>query len=51
MNEISEVLMFNRFECTNLQFWIVGAILIIVVMIAIYFMDTWITRKRGKNGS
>ena len=51
MNEISEVLMFNRFECTNLQFTIVGAILIAIAMAAIYFVDTWITKKKGKNGS
>lgn len=41
LNEMSRVLMFNRFECTNLQFWIVGAVIILLFVALIYFIDTW----------
>ena len=39
LNKMSDVLMFNRFEVTNLQFMLVGVILITAVMVIIYLID------------
>ena len=39
LNEMSDVLMFNRFEVTNLQFTLMGIALIAVVIVLIYLID------------